>query len=892
MKLSPSRRPPTGRTVPETQNNGPVSFFNGIALRNHEIVMERVAVLSEEMAELVSVEAQRQGGWAILKQATGAQLLCPASGAALSRDDIIAPDGTVRACDAVHVDPYTGLIQPNSNAHMLLASGHSMPVPPDFFLHPQTGRVLPVAGNVGFDPASSTLVYTADACVGEVGKLETPLLPFIPFPPSRHAELPGPSKLRGLRAGQRLVLGGPMCDYDTGVLVPILAVTIHPQTGMVYPLGGVHMCPISRLRQPIQIGCPMMDPRTGSMALITGVGLDLHTGTVLPVGGLLLGESFIEPLSGRLVRVGGGSIRGGKVVPHAGGFQAFLDSQVLGARMRLVELLRACCEEWNAGTLEPHSEMSRQRAAASELEQAWKSSQHCMLQLLSRLEAQQEWAWGVAENGGSVGEVKLPGTELSLPALPGLEYPDPGGSGQSVPVLGAQLDWVSGRMVPLIGTMEDADGKGLVPIRLGARTVDPVTGVLAPVIGARLDVWKRAVVPVTVSQCLTIGDPPDIMLVEALQKECSARGRFWRQQRVKEEELVADLERTLRNCLYAAVQEESDRLEWTDTERQVKETATELEEAAYTEAQRRSAQNSDLSLVLPAHVLITLTGGDEEEWEQQSHRHTELTAILNRISVLMARYQWEQDQPTLEEEHPDEKTRQKELWEQLRQRHAELDVALSSLHWTRELGQLHADTAQLHFVSLFYAAMLSGSFWYRDYCLMQPRSGRSALKAAIMTQHKILPQLERLIQLLEDGKLLSPSASAQRQQSCELSTKQTFDRDTCSRAWTVSVPAAKGNNVLTALNTPISGVSIHSSSQWSTQSLKDHEKAVAVSEQNSSKKPFSSTSTQRGQDSGLAESQGDKKRHLYVTLIQRLASCGRIFSAAPALALLTSLLAS
>lgn len=78
-----------------------------------------------------------------------------------------APDGSVRACDAVHVDPLTGLIQPNSNAHMLLASGHSMPVPPDFFLHPQTGKLLPVAGNVGFDPASSTLVFTADACVGE-----------------------------------------------------------------------------------------------------------------------------------------------------------------------------------------------------------------------------------------------------------------------------------------------------------------------------------------------------------------------------------------------------------------------------------------------------------------------------------------------------------------------------------------------------------------------------------------------------------------------------------------------------------------------------------------------------------------------------------------------------
>lgn len=59
-----------------------------------------------------------------------------------------------------------------------------------------------------------------------------------------------------------------------------------------------------------------------------------------------------------------------------------------------------------------------------------------------------------------VGEISLPGLELSLPALPGLEYPDPGGSGLSVPVLGVQLDWMSGCMVPLAGTMEDADGKG------------------------------------------------------------------------------------------------------------------------------------------------------------------------------------------------------------------------------------------------------------------------------------------------------------------------------------------------------------------------------------------------------------------------------------------------
>lgn len=51
---------------------------------------------------------------------------------------------------------------------MLLSNGHSMAVPPDFFVHPQTGRVLPIAGNVAYDPASSTLVYTTDTCTGNI----------------------------------------------------------------------------------------------------------------------------------------------------------------------------------------------------------------------------------------------------------------------------------------------------------------------------------------------------------------------------------------------------------------------------------------------------------------------------------------------------------------------------------------------------------------------------------------------------------------------------------------------------------------------------------------------------------------------------------------------------
>lgn len=105
-----------------------------------------------------------------------------------------------------------------------------------------------------------------------------------------------------------------------------------------------------------------------------------------------------------MVHVGGGSVRGGKLVPHAGGFQALLDIQVLGTCLRLAELLQGCSEEWSSKLADLQGDLDRLSTATSELEQAWKSSQRCALQLLSRLEAVQEWARGVAESGGSVGE--------------------------------------------------------------------------------------------------------------------------------------------------------------------------------------------------------------------------------------------------------------------------------------------------------------------------------------------------------------------------------------------------------------------------------------------------------------------------------------------------------
>lgn len=53
----------------------------------------------------------------------------------------------------------------------------------------------------------------------------------------------------------------------------------------------------------------------------------------------------------------------------------------------------------------------------------------------------------------------LPDSDMRLPALLGMEYPDPMGSGLRVPVLGFQTDSF-GTGIALAGTMEDPSGKG------------------------------------------------------------------------------------------------------------------------------------------------------------------------------------------------------------------------------------------------------------------------------------------------------------------------------------------------------------------------------------------------------------------------------------------------
>ncbi|XP_077467722.1 uncharacterized protein LOC144083614 [Stigmatopora argus] len=747
---------------------------------HHQNLTQRLSFLVGEMGGLVSAECQRQGAWGLLGEGIGAQLLCPGSNSVLSKDSIFGSNGSLQDCCPAHYDAVTGLIRPNVDSHMLLGSGQTMAVPSDFFLNPQTARVLPIAGNVAYDPESSTLVSTTDSCPGDNRKWESPLIPFIPYPNSSHSNQP----LRGLRPGQKLQLGAPMSDLDTGVPVPILAVTIHPQTGLVYPLGKTHKCPMTGLQQPVQIGYPMLDSRTGKVVLTVGIGLDTLTGVVLPVGGVLLGEPFMEPLSGHMARVGSVSVRAGQLVPHAGGYQTLLEAKVLMVMLKIVEILKSLCEELEQGSTCGASDRGRPwrddiGEAVEELHRHWRRSWNCQLQLQSRLEVLMDTMVALHQDGGSMGEMALSGSDATLPALLGMDFPDPMGSGLSVPVLGWRADPFSGRRVGLAGTMEDPDGNGLVAIRYGVLAVDPVTATLSPVVGVRMDAITDTVVPITAAYWLAVMDRTDGTQVEALEREVCARNVFWQLQRRREEDIFSDMDANVFRCFLSGMEDDCyQEVQWTS--RPLREAAAEMHDLAQAEAQRRVAQHAFLAESLPSHLLNILSLVDQEEWNQHRIWHTDLVSSLDMMDVSVDQLRQSQDKWS---------TQKEDDW--TASVHVTVAALIGNTRFSTETllcqkkpspcpvqfvsagprGQTGRNVGGMFFQNLHFgsgAAVLKGKLWYEEYGLIrlcqQPKATGNVVS---LLRRKILPQLEKINQKFEgqEQRITLLSSNTSRQQN-------------------------------------------------------------------------------------------------------------------------------
>jgi hypothetical protein len=86
------------------------------------------------------------------------------------------------------------------------------------------------------------------------------------------------TKLKPLQNKSDLRYGNPMSDPECGLHVPILALTLHPQTGAVLPISGIHTDLVTGLPVPIEVGSLMGDPVSGKAVPILAVALDEETG--------------------------------------------------------------------------------------------------------------------------------------------------------------------------------------------------------------------------------------------------------------------------------------------------------------------------------------------------------------------------------------------------------------------------------------------------------------------------------------------------------------------------------------------------------------------------------------------------------------------------------------
>lgn len=367
-----------------------------------------------------------------------------------------------------------------------------------------------------FDPVSSRLVVTADSSNDDAGNLNETPIPYIPYPinPLTGKTVKNhfiqPAKLNDIK------FGGPTNDPKTGLYAPTLGVTIHPETGAVYPVGGCQDSPVTGLPVPIEVGSMMFDPKTDQPVPVIAVTIDSLTGYVIPVGGnitnsgkgeevpMIMGELYVEPLSGNTLKVTGARIiddgQEKELESMGGGYLNALDVCELYHESRVIDALR----DWKrtATGSEPLSGRHEKSILEMRVKELGRAKVKVKTQLLRRLHGvskREEQANILMESGGCPGMYEYYATGQLLPILVGTTMKDVSGSGLEVPILGIDRGPGSKEIMPLGGSVEDPHGNGLVPIMLGEKAVDPVTNEMSTICGVKLNKDLNITEPVTLS---------------------------------------------------------------------------------------------------------------------------------------------------------------------------------------------------------------------------------------------------------------------------------------------------------------------------------------------------------------------------------------------------------
>ena len=476
--------------------------------------------LVEKLKSSVKAQSEKCGVTSVSGKHVGATLVSIETGEIVSKEQL---QSALRNGDEnlVMKDSATGLLIPGPSTRMKTAGSSSRHIPPRHTINPDTGHVVPIEGNLCFDVVSNSLVFTCDCpskhCATDSVLRPSPMIPFVPHPVNTETGEPIETGLKQLSV---LKIGGPMVDPATGLTVPICAVTIHPHTHSLLPVGGTYTDPISNLPAAIQLGSIMLDPLTSSPCPIVSVTIDNTTGRVKPVGGsllieeggsansnhkmILIGDQATEPLSQAPVLITSAVVNSESerecVEPAFGGYQTYMDSIELMQEKTLINTLVYLQDLGHAA-----SDSGGERLFSEELKKAHslynrvihsrQTNQTTYLTHLHKLLVNKESCDKLSSTGGSPGYMEFKPTGQPLPLLLGYSIPDEV-EGFKVPVLGYELHPVTGLVEPLAGTFESADGRGRIPIRIGEKTYDEALKDLAPICGAKRNPETGVVVPV------------------------------------------------------------------------------------------------------------------------------------------------------------------------------------------------------------------------------------------------------------------------------------------------------------------------------------------------------------------------------------------------------------
>lgn len=260
----------------------------------------------------------------------------------------------------------------------------------------------------------------------------------------------------------------------------------------------------------------MLDPNTGRPAPIVAVTIDPRTGNVIPLGGtpgdsdrgdeipVLLSDSFTEPLSGRPLKVTGARLvddgQERELEPMGGGYQYVLDVGELYYEYRVLDALEALKEAVTGpDDLDGRQELSMLETAQKDLQRGRSKVMTYILRNVHDIMRREERCSLLADSGGSPGMYEFSATGQLLPILVGTTMRDPSGTDLDVPILGIDKNHETDTVIPLGGSLEDPGGEGLVPIMIGEKAVDPVTGALATICGVKMNQEFGVTEPVTLS---------------------------------------------------------------------------------------------------------------------------------------------------------------------------------------------------------------------------------------------------------------------------------------------------------------------------------------------------------------------------------------------------------